>query len=159
MRLGVDARAVPELAGRLSPAHEYPTEHAPMKNLKLRAMALVGLLSVGCVVRPEPPLKIDVVQGSELLPWLNEQVTREEVLLRLGTPAREFEQGRILCYLLCEYETGVSSAVDAVSLLAAPRRVGVFDFGHGSWAFVDYDLVLVFGDDGRLSKQRLFKVH
>ena len=112
----------------------------------------IALLSLTWSIVPacnSPPAPVRTAEDKVevVLPWLRDGISREDVLLRLGTPSREFEDGRILCFLLCRDARG--------DLVAAPRTFGWLDPGQASWEWVQYDLVLVFGPDGRLQRRSL----
>jgi len=94
--------------------------------------------------------------AADVLPWLTEDTTREDVLLELGSPFQSFEDGRILCYFLAKVEDRNPAPLERPTLASAPRHVAIFEPIWGSWRSTDFDLVLVFGRDGRVEKHRLF---
>lgn len=106
------------------------------------ALAL-GLACVGPSARLE---KARTFEAGLLEPVQDGQTTRQEVLLRLGTPSASFEGGRILTY---DFQVGLDGEW---------RRAGV---GQASdWANPyprASSLVLVFGPDDRLIRHSLVK--
>lgn len=69
-------------------------------------------------------------------------ISREAILLKLGEPSASFEAGRILTYRIGEDEEQGFFPMD--------RQV--------RWSNIKYSLVLVFDDQGRLTKHSLVKV-
>lgn len=110
--------------------------------LALAAFLFFALLA-GCVTPPNA--------RKDLLAFLEPgRTTREEVLLKLGQPSGSFEQEKILTYRLGQYgEEGY--------FIIAPK---VFIPAQGaSWQNVNFSLVIVFDEQGRLRKHELVKVN
>ena len=89
------------------------------------------------------------------LDFLKEGVTtKEDVLLKLGIPAAQFEGERILLYRLREREKE--------GLTVIPPELGYRDARlapvRSSWGTGDYSLVLVFDEKNTLRKQSLIKI-
>ena len=95
-----------------------------------RILLIVAILSAGCAATPMTPQQ--VVQGP--MGFLKEgQTTREQILLRLGSPYAGFEKERILTYRLSEDGKPVEEyrGMDSASAADDPTLVA-------------YHLVLVF---------------
>jgi len=110
-------------------------------------LAALCLLGIGCA----PPRLVPVADPawfakSELGFIRAEETTREQILLKLGTPAARFEDDRILTYLIGFEETGKAH-------LYAPRVLGAD--GVGYWEPGTYSLVLAFRPDGVLQRYGL----
>ncbi|RMF94589.1 MAG: hypothetical protein D6727_12500 [Gammaproteobacteria bacterium] len=90
----------------------------------------------------------DQVIRADLLSFLQDGVTtREQVLLKLGSPSMQFEQQRILTY-----QIRIDS--DGIAHVFWPRRSELNPvLTH--WEPEIYSLVLVFGADGVLEKHAL----
>jgi hypothetical protein len=109
------------------------------------------LLLMGCagtqqVVNKEAHPQLDfLVEGV---------TTKEDVLLRLGIPATQFEGERILLYRLRERQKE--------GLVVIPPELGYRDARlapvRSSWGMGDYSLVLVFDEKNILCKQSLIKI-
>jgi hypothetical protein len=109
------------------------------------------LLLMGCagtqqVVNKEAHPQLDfLVEGV---------TTKEDVLLRLGIPAAQFEGERILLYRLHERQKE--------GLVVIPPELGYRDARlapvRSSWGTYDYSLVLVFDEKNILCKQSLIKI-
>jgi len=80
-----------------------------------------------------------------LLDFLNTGLTREAILMELGTPSASFEGDRIFTYRIAgNEETGY---------LVSDRQVV-----YGNWGLATHSLVLVFDENGELEKYKLVKV-
>ena len=108
--------------------------------------SLALALGLACVDPSASLEKARTFEARLLEPVQDGRTTRQEVLLRLGTPSSTFEGGRILTY----------------DFLADPdgewRRVG--SSGANDWAYPHprtASLVLVFGPDDRLVRHSLVK--
>lgn len=114
---------------------------------RLRGVLLVLALMAGCA-----PPELRLAQPAELqVEWLAFLVvgrtTREEVLLRLGTPSAHLEGERILTYV---YARRVSGSRD--------REFRTRSQGQTLPLYRDHrvgNLVLVFAPDGRLARHSL----
>ena len=69
--------------------------------MRRMTIALLAVLLGGCSTARVQPFTIEQVTDSKLLSAIQDGVTtREEVLLRLGSPSTQFEGERILTYEL-----------------------------------------------------------
>ncbi len=108
------------------------------------SMALA--LGVACVSPSARQEKARTFEAGLLGPIQDGRTTRQEVLLRLGTPTSAFEGGRILTYDF------------VVDLNGEWRRAG--GGGASDWTYPHprtSSLVLVFGPDDRLVRHSLVK--
>jgi outer membrane protein assembly factor BamE (lipoprotein component of BamABCDE complex) len=109
-------------------------------------LCLVLALGIGCVDPSVVQEKARVFEAGLLDAIQEGRTTRQEVLLRLGTPSSTFEAGRILTYDFVVDQAGEW------------RRVGP-SFQSG-WSYPlprTTSLVLVFGPDARLVRHNLVK--
>lgn len=110
----------------------------PSYRLTIAALTLFGLcLLAGCVTLPPIPGDKDLITTVTAV-----GTSREAILLKLGEPSASFETGRILTYRIGEDEEQGYFLMD--------RQV--------RWTNIKYSLVLVFDDQGRLTKHSLVKV-
>lgn len=106
------------------------------------AAILISLLLTGCATPPNA--------RTDLLAFLEAgKTTREEVLLTLGQPSGSFEQERIFTYRIGEYGEHGYFIISPKVVLPAQST---------SWQNVQFSLVIVFDDQGRLRKQQLIRV-
>jgi len=114
---------------------------AVFKKVSRGVFALIILmLASGCAPRlPE-------LQGDKtLFSFLEEGLTREEIILSLGTPSASFEDEHIFTYRVAgDEEQGY---------LLSDRQIV-----YGHWGIVSHSLVLVFNQGGKLEKYKLVKV-
>jgi hypothetical protein len=96
----------------------------------------------GCV---SPPPTAEAFERDTLRFVRDGQTTREEVLLKMGTPTGQFEGDRILTYRLAPSGNLSGYDVYARELMQPPGRAQ-------NYAPVDFSLVLVFGPDGVLRR-------
>ena len=75
--------------------------------------------------------------------------TRDEILARLGTPARRYEDGRIASYPVYRTSDG------RLSVMASAATMAPGEFSGGE----SYTLILVFTGDGVLDRQSLVGKH
>jgi hypothetical protein len=112
----------------------------------LALLLLMGCASTQQVVNKEAHPQLDFLQEGV--------TTKEDVLLRLGIPAAQFEGERILLYRLRERQKE--------GLVVIPPELGYRDVRlspmRSSWGTGDYSLVLVFDEKNRLSKQSLIRI-
>lgn len=116
-----------------------------------RGVLLICIAGTPAVVTacalPVAVMEADVVKGR--IPFLREgRTTREEVLNRLGHPTGEYDDGRILIYVLQE---DVTDRLHSGPVGGAPNR-------GSQWRPTQYQLVLVFGTGGVLERQSLVRV-
>ena len=114
--------------------------------IKKTLLLLCALLATGCVPKIQP-VDPQLVIKSDLLGFLQDDfTTREEVVLKLGLPSVQIEEGRILMYQLKANESGKWH-------LIAPQ----WDVNRGfrAWSQGTCSLVLVFGEDAVLRKHSL----
>ena len=108
-------------------------------------MAIIGL-ATGCATPKLQPADPQLLFKSELAFIRDGATTREELLLKLGTPSGQFERDRILTYLLRVDKDGkwhlISPQINTTT-------------GFREWRPETYSLVLVFGADGVLRKHSL----
>lgn len=109
-----------------------------MRRVKISACVLCVLfLAAGCATLPPVPtdknLLTDVVVPG---------TSREAILLKLGEPSASFESGRILTYRIGEDDDHGYFLMD--------RQV--------RWTNTKHSLVLVFGENGKLTKHSLIPV-
>jgi hypothetical protein len=122
-----------------------------MQGLRIFLSVFALLLLVGCAATQQ-------VVDKEVYPqfdFLKEGVTtKEEVLLKLGIPAAQFEGERILLYRLREREKE--------GLVVIPPELGYKDARlapvRSPWGAGNYSLVLVFDEKNVLRKQSLIKI-
>ena len=123
--------------------------------MKLRvqyfSLVVLGLLVAGCAtpkVQPVPAVPAERAMRSHLLSFIRDgMTTREEVLLKLGTPSAQFESGRILTYQIRFDKNGALH-------LVWPRR-SARNPALTNWEPEILSLVLVFGPNGLLEKHSL----
>jgi hypothetical protein len=102
-----------------------------------RDFLLVSPILVAACATPGPKGRAD------LLEFLNDgRTTRDETYLKLGPPAREFEQGRIVSWHLARDESGY------IPIHAAAR----------GWYGVRYELVVVFGADNVVQRHSMVEM-
>jgi len=110
-------------------------------------LILLGVLA-GCATPKVQPLPAEQVIRSDLLSFIQDGVTtREEVLLKLGTPSAQFEGQRILTYQ-------IRIDKDGVAHVFWPRR-SELNPALTNWEQDIHSLVLVFGPNGMLEKHSL----
>jgi hypothetical protein len=109
----------------------------------LAAIYLPLLLAVtACATKPSG--------NKDLLTFLNhDPVTKQEVLAHLGEASATFENNRVLTYRL-RSDKGGFSIQPATSRNVAYRNAG--------WDGVNYDLVLVFDENGVLQRHNLVSI-
>ena len=122
-----------------------------MQGFRMLLSLFALLLLVGCAGTQQVVNK----EAHPNLDFLKEGVTtKEDVLLKLGIPAAQFEGERILLYRLREREKE--------GLMAIPPELGYRDARlapmRSSWGMGDYSLVLVFDEKNTLRKQSLIKI-
>lgn len=115
----------------------------------MKALSLVLLMALAACATPKvQAIPAEQVIRSDLLSFVHDGVTtREEVLLKLGTPSAQFEGQRILTYQIRIDKDGGASVF-------WPRRSELHP-GLTHWEPGVYSLVLVFGADGVLAKHSL----
>jgi hypothetical protein len=105
-------------------------------------------LALACSAPAVVPVPNEEIAGTPFTFLEDGRVTREEVLLRLGTPSTRHEGERVITYAFGKNSTGWSRA-GRIWL----RDKGRFDYqgrpGH------PYNLVLVFRPDGVLARHSL----
>jgi hypothetical protein len=108
----------------------------------------VLIFSAGCAATPKIQLVSDErLIRSDLLSFIRDgMITREEVLLKLGTPSAQFEGQRILTYSILLDKDGKAH-------LFWPGPSNLVKLTHKEP--VIYSLVLVFGPNGLLEKHSL----
>jgi len=114
--------------------------------LFVSAIAIIVLVT-GCATPNVQPADPQLLLKSDLLGFIQDGVTtREEVVLKLGTPCAQFEEEKILTYQLRADKAGkwhlVAPQIDPTT-------------GFREWQVGTCSLVLVFGDDGVLRKHSL----
>lgn len=113
----------------------------------------VGLLLLleGCVTPPGiQRFPVEQIIRSDLLSFIQDGVTtREQVLLRLGIPAAQFETQRILTYQLRVDKDGVAQVVLPQRIAEHPKSNII------EWEPGNYSLVLVFRPNGVLERHSL----
>ena len=122
-----------------------------MQSLRMLLSSVALLLLLGCAATQQVVNKEEHPQ----LDFLIEGVTtKEDVLLKLGIPAAQFEGERILLYRLRERQKE--------GLVVIPPELGYRDARlapvRWSWGTGDYSLVLVFDEKNVLCKQSLIKI-
>ena len=120
--------------------------------MKLRvqyfSLVVLGLLVAACATPKVQPLPAERAMRSDLLSFIQDGITtRERVLLNLGTPSAQFENGRILTYQVRFHKSGALH-------LVGPRRSAENPL-LTNWEPGILSLVLVFGPDGLLEKHSL----
>jgi len=129
-------------------ALQLVSEGRARKPYPLVVVLALSLLLIGC----GPTLQ--VAQGEVEQKWLayfkDGNTTKEEVLLRLGLPAAQFEGERILTYRLM--------LTDAEGLVVVPRKLDPRDPRLSYWARGQYSLVLVFDGKHILQRHILLRV-
>lgn len=118
----------------------------------VKCFLLIALgLFAGCATPKVQPIPAAQVIRSDLLSFLREgTTTREEVLLKLGTPSMRFEGERILTYQ-------VRIDKDGAAHVFWPRRseLELKNSWLTHWEPGIHSLVLVFGPNGVLEKYSL----
>lgn len=115
------------------------------------------MLLHGCSA-PETRMVDDRVVESSF-PFIRDmEVTRNEILKRLGQPASYFEDGRIVIYWLQEGSNGVLQVTTKNSTaLSINNRSYLHNLEHGKKQLKSgyYNLVLIFTDDDILEEHSL----
>lgn len=108
----------------------------------VKLLAITAVVCLGCSSYIAP---LDLIRTRSWLPFLIEgRTTKEEVSNRLGTPGNEYQDGRIVSYLLRENRNS---------------QLQVAYTGTGEdWNPEIYNLVLVFGPTEILEKYSLVRV-
>lgn len=107
-------------------------------HLKSSVIVLSIILLAGCATTPA-----GLAPDARLLEFLqDDRTTREEIVLRLGPPARTLENERLLFYRLGQNSKGY--------FIREPQ--------HEQWAKVRHSLVLVLDKRGILKKHSLVNV-
>ena len=116
-----------------------------MNRLATMWAALLLLCTSGCVT-PKTQVATDLLEAK--MPFLQVGTTqRSDVLFRLGTPFRSYEQGRIITYQIRKTD------FDNLEVVVAPRmNWGGDEFG-GSLHI--YSLVLAFDSNDVIERQSL----
>jgi len=110
------------------------------------SLALI-IMVVSCATPHIQPTDTKLLFNSELLGFIQDGITtREEVVLKLGTPSAQFEGEKILTYQLRVDKAGNWH-------LVAPQISTTTGFRE--WREETCSLVLVFGADGVLQKHSL----
>lgn len=109
---------------------------------------VLSLLLVGCAA----PLQVAQTEVEQKwLAYLKDgKTTKEEVLLRLGLPAAQFEGERILTYRLM--------LTDAEGVVVVARELDLGDPRVSHWVRGQYSLVLVFDAKHLLQHHALLRV-
>ena len=120
-------------------------------NRRLLALSVL-LLATACAHQPELPENPEnppQTQPSLALFIEDGKTTRQQVLLKLGTPSAEFENQRILTYRLnCQLPSSIHPV----------PRVSVIGEEFNSWNWATHDLVLVFDDRNVVVTHALIEV-
>src|SRR5436190_21429428 len=103
--------------------------------------------AAGCATSAPPPVPVEQTLAASLQ---DNQVTREQVLLRFGEPSAQFENQRILTYRVQVRPTGAWDVVRREVVVKEP-------WARDSWEKVDYSAVLVF-ENNRLVRHSLVPV-
>lgn len=128
----------------------------PGQRLSLRCGGLFLALAmlVGCT----PPLLRQAHPAELQAEWLaflvDGKTTREEVLLRLGTPSAHFEGERILTYAFSRSSTG-GWVREGKSKAGGTTLVRDDSFAPAYRSYRVSNLVLAFAADGRLARHSL----
>lgn len=128
----------------------------PGQRLSLRCDGLFLALAmlVGCT----PPLLRQAHPAELQAEWLaflvDGKTTREEVLLRLGTPSAHFEGERILTYAFSRSSTG-GWVREGKSKAGGTTLVRDDSFAPAYRSYRVSNLVLAFAADGRLARHSL----
>ena len=130
--------------------------------MKLREVSICFFLSL-VLVSCAPTLQQLAPAEAEQrwLPFLQDgKTTKEEVVLKLGTPSAQFQGERILTYRLAE-DRG-SRFEETKGLIPTPREIVALAPQPGqlvsAWVRGTYNLVLVFDQRGVLQKHSFIKV-
>lgn len=114
--------------------------------LIVSAIAIIVLVT-GCATPHVQSADPQLLLKSDLLGFIQDGITtREEVVLKLGTPCAQFEDEKILTYQLRADKAGKWH-------LVAPQINPTTGFRE--WQVGTCSLVLVFGDNGVLRKHSL----
>ncbi len=108
---------------------------------------LMGCMLCGCEPHILTPAEVSTVLAPDIQ---DGKTTRQQVVLKFGTPAAEFEQGRILTYRLEQDDAG--------KLWPCTRDLAPIDpnLAHRApWSANAYSLVLVFNGKNILSEHSL----
>jgi outer membrane protein assembly factor BamE (lipoprotein component of BamABCDE complex) len=112
----------------------------------LSSLALI-IMVASCTTPHIQPTDTKLLFNSELLGFIQDGITtREEVVLKLGTPSAQFEGEKILTYQLRIDQAGNRH-------LVAPQINT--STGFRAWREETCSLVLVFGSDGVLRKHNI----
>lgn len=120
--------------------------------VKCFLLIVLGFVVTGCAATPKiQSISAEQASRSDLLSFLREgMTTREEVLLKLGTPSMRFEGERILTYQIRIAKNGAAHVF-------WPRRseLELENSWLTHWEPGIHSLVLVFGPHGVLEKYSL----
>ncbi len=112
-------------------------------------LALLLLTWCGCATPTLQVVPQDI--DTKWLAYLEEgKTTKEDVLLRLGLPAAQFEGERILTYRMM--------LSDEEGLVVVSRELSSSDPRLSQWARAEYSLVLVFNERHILQRHSLLRV-
>ena len=109
---------------------------------------LICICLIGCSSSP-PPVQDMGQQLTQATTFIQDgQTTREQVLLKLGIPSRQFESGRILGWRVCSAGEGLVTVSD---------YPGEPDLRYNSWpaGTRGYDLIVVFDGGDRVEAHSL----
>jgi hypothetical protein len=110
---------------------------------------LIGISCVGC----QAPLTAGEFEHQTLAFVRDGSATREEIMLKLGVPESQFENGRIFAYRVCpDPKAGV------VNYARSPAPLDPVDAGRTVWKPGQYSLILVFDDRGLLIRHSVVSV-
>lgn len=117
------------------------------QTVKFFSLIILGLLAA-CATPKVQPIPAEQVIRSDLLSFVRDgATTREEVLLKLGTPSAQFEGQRILTYQ-------IRIGKDGAAHVFWPRR-SELNPALTHWEQEIHSLVLVFRPNGVLEKHSL----
>ncbi|RMF21981.1 MAG: hypothetical protein D6760_08370 [Deltaproteobacteria bacterium] len=124
-----------------------PFERSVRSLAFVTALPILAFLTACTTPKVQPLPAADIIR-SDLLSFVRDGVTtREEVLLKLGTPSAQFEGGRILTYQ-------IRVGDDGIARVYWPRRSELHP-ALTHWEPEIYSLVLVFRNEGVLEKHSL----
>ena len=113
-------------------------------------LIVLGCVLCGCGAQPRAPTHDQIEKGP--LSFLQDgTTTREDVLLRLGTPTGQFEGDRILTFRLA-----ISRALEV-----RPASRVALTYRHddqGVWNGTTHELVVVFDGKNVVQKHRLIQI-
>jgi hypothetical protein len=111
---------------------------------------LIGISCMGC----QAPPTAEEFEHQTLAFIRDGSATREQIMLKLGVPESQFENGRIFAYRVCP-----DPMAGVVNYARGSASFDPVDAGRTVWQAGQYSLILVFDDRGLLIRHSVVSVH